>query len=69
MLSSIAYTLSAQRSVFPLEFSGVNGLGVSGGLLTLIGRGDADKNAELFVDLRRWFTAAEGSVHLMPKYR
>lgn len=39
MLSSIAYTLSAQRSVFPLEFSGVNGLGVSGGLLTLIGRG------------------------------
>lgn len=52
MLSSIAYTLSAQRSVFPLEFSGVNGLGVSGGLLTLIGRGgDAEKNAELFVDL------------------
>lgn len=39
MLSPIAYTLSAQRSVFPLEFSGVNGLGVSGGLLTLIGRG------------------------------
>lgn len=51
MLSPIAYTLSAQRSVFPLEFSGVNGLGVSGGLLTLIGKGDADKNAELFVDL------------------
>lgn len=39
MLSPIAYILSAQRSVFPLEFSGVNGLGVSGGLLTLIGRG------------------------------
>lgn len=63
MLSSIAYTWSVRRSILALEFSGVKGL-VSGGLLTLKGGGDADKNAVVC-----WFATAAGSVHFMPKYR
>lgn len=50
MLSSVAYTLSAQRSVFPLEFRSKWARCVWG-LVNLDRKGDADKNAELFVDL------------------